>query len=59
MAICRPHTGLPARHNQQVCPKGLIRKKAKLRMSSAEGRQDRAGSMKEKGPAGHIGKKVS
>lgn len=43
----------------KLAPKGLRRKKQNSPMSSAEVRQDPAGSLKEKGPAGHIGKKVS
>lgn len=43
MAVCRPHEGLPARHNQQVCPHGPDKegRKAELRMSS--GRGDKTG----------------
>lgn len=43
----------------RFAPKGLIRKKVGLWMNSADVRQDQAGFMKEKGPAGHNGKTVS
>lgn len=50
--LLAPQVSLPG-VTSRLALKGLVRKEAKLWMSSAEGRQDPAGSKKEKGPAGH------